>query len=44
MPPLFFNYAWDANGDGQIDLEDYSVLSGNWQPSICAKLDFSRQI
>ena len=28
--PLLFNYACDANGDGQIDLEDYSVLSGNW--------------
>lgn len=28
--PDTFNYACDANGDGQIDLEDYSVLSGNW--------------
>ncbi len=28
--PDTFNYACDANGDGQIDLEDYSVLSGKW--------------
>ncbi|MHC5082990.1 MAG: hypothetical protein ACYTET_03510 [Planctomycetota bacterium] len=28
--PTAFSYACDANGDGVIDLADYSVLGENW--------------
>jgi hypothetical protein len=28
--PGLFNYACDANGDGETNLEDFSVLSKNW--------------
>ena len=30
LNPTTFSYACDANGDGVIDLEDYSVLGINW--------------
>ena len=28
--PTEFNYACDANGDGVIGLDDFSVMSENW--------------
>ncbi|MHC5180236.1 MAG: hypothetical protein ACYSOS_06925 [Planctomycetota bacterium] len=30
LNPTTFSYACDANGDGVIDLLDYSVLGVNW--------------
>lgn len=33
IEPGTFNYACDADGDEQIDLKDYDVLSKNYEPS-----------